>query len=660
MMNEKRNMLKGLIIATLTILGVFFFPSQAVFAAAPTIYEVNYEDENIIIQNNGNETIYFASEIDAGKGNWEAMNADRDSDGSLATYSVLDFSWLSPSVSNILMIKGENDPNNQSMKRIIIMPKASKLEITINYLNIDKLNQTDTIATLLNIMSTEGNGKYPVNFNDLEWKKGSGGKWKDINNLTVAQLEKYQIMGANLYFRIKAKNDSISGSVEPDGTKGRRASDEKVLKIVKKSPSVAVGVDGKSFTADIKYGKEYRITVNGTSSKWIQIVDRAVKNVPLKDMIKNVTAGSYDGISKDKAFPAMVIEMRNYSSAKGPASKVSTISLKAQRTLEENIIEGEAPTNATSGIYVSYNGISNINLTIPSASLTDQYEYCVVKPGETFNLERTVWTAVTKNTPVKIVASKAVDGGTLYVRQKEIKAKAATKTSEAVAFELASTCAKFVISYPSVPMIEKTYYTFTKNYSGDISFDVILNEGDKKPFETKLRYVKLGTKTILAEGSEPTQISAPTAPNPIYKMTITLYASSLQQLPTTYSKAINIYFENGTINKTSIILTVQNPTQSAALTASAKPGTVTGTTAITVTGAIGTGNARYYTITSSEVKNKYTQDELDTTDTNVHPFTSGANIAITPGSYITIYEISSSKNIVKYKSIQITDKFILK
>lgn len=655
----KPNPIQILTLLGMAFLGIWLFPSQAVFAAAPTIQEVDYIDENIIINNNGNNRIYFATEIDAGKGNWEVMNADRESDGSLSTYSVLDFSWLSPNISNILMIKGENDPSNLKMKRIILMPRARQLDISINYMNIDKLDKTDTIATLLNIMSSEGTAQDPIVYSDLEWKKGDGGKWKDINSLTVAQLEKYQIMGANLYFRIKAEKDSLLGGIEPDGTKGRRASDEVLLKIVKKSAPMVVGIDGKNFTADIRYGKEYRVTANGITSDWVQVVDRSVRTIPLKNIMKHISSENYDGTTKDKAFPGMLIEIREYSTVREPSSKISVISLKPQRVLAEDMVEGDAPDSATSGIYVSYNGIKNINLTIPSATLNEPYEYCIVKPGDVFDLNRVIWTAITRNTPVKIVASKAMDGGTLYVRQKEIKAKAATRTTSAVDFELASSYVEFKINYPSVPVIEKNHYTFTKGYSSDITFNVTLNEGDKEPFETKVKNIKLGTRIIEADYSEPILVSAPTAPNELYRMTITLKATSLQVLPNTYNKAINIYFENGTIDKTSLRLTIQNPTPAIALTASAKEGTVVGTTSVTVTSTLGTGNTRYYTITSSEVKNKNTQDVLNTTDSNVHPFTSGANITIAPGNYITIYEISPTKNILKFKSVLITDNGIL-
>lgn len=197
------------------LLGLFLvlllFGNRQVLAASPiTINMVDYVNENIIVNNNGNSRIYFATESDAARNLWESMFADT------GTTSSIDFSWVTSTADQAIIIKGEDGVQT----RVVLKERAKKLEITISYENMSKLNKTDTIASMLNIMSTAGTGNNPITFSDLEWRKGENGSWKNTALLTVAELEKLQIKGADLYFRIKALNDTTL----KDGTGGRRVS----------------------------------------------------------------------------------------------------------------------------------------------------------------------------------------------------------------------------------------------------------------------------------------------------------------------------------------------------------------------------------------------------------------------------------------------------
>jgi hypothetical protein len=129
---------------------------------------------------------------------------------------------------------------------------------------------------------------------------------------------------------------------------------------------MVVGIDGEDFMADIRYGKEYRVTVGGVTSNWVKVTDKSVRKVPLSVILND---GS-NGLTADKSFPAMVIEIRDYATAKAASSKITEIQLKAQRVLSGSIIKGSPPAEADASdpnIYVSYNGSANISITIPSA-----------------------------------------------------------------------------------------------------------------------------------------------------------------------------------------------------------------------------------------------------------------------------------------------------
>lgn len=676
------------LVISVIIMGICFLPKQTVLAATATavkVFAVDYSDESIYVLNNDNTRIYYAVEKDAAKNNWEVIDTDTDE------ITMIDMSWLSPNTDNTICIKGEE---NSTQTRVVVKKKTTKLEVSIRYEELEKLSSGSTIASLVNIMTTEGTGSNPIKFSDLQWKKGENGEWKPTDLLTAEQLGKFLVKGTDLYFRIAPVSDVIDvndsgtpidlkeffdqsssyqlmlypgttsseycsdivtsytvGTKYPDGKDGRRSSNEAKVKIGKMSSPIVVGIDGGKFTAEIKYGKEYRVTTTtGTvknTSAWTKVIDSKIKAISLSDIILDGSDGMTD------PFPAMTIEIRNYATSRTAASKVTEIALEPQRVPTGAVIEGMAPDEVTStnkNIYVYYNGTKNISITIPSASKSNPYEYCVVKPDNTFSLTRAVWSAITKGTEVKVLSSKAVDGGTLYVRQKEIKSKKATATTDVVAYALASTYLTFDIHYPSIPSIEKATYTFTKNYSDPITFDVILNKVDKKPYETEIKTIKLGTKELKFTAPVTPTIEDPIDLKKVYKMTVSLDKEFLNGLPNCYSRALIITYKNGTVDKTSLKLTIQNATAAGALTLTPALGSGNGTTAVTVSTSAGTGNSFVYEITDSEVKDK----TIENTVTGGLDFTPGGNISITADKYLTVYEINSTtKKIVKYKSIQI-------
>lgn len=627
----------------LFVVGVLFAQwNRATASLSPiTINTVDYENENIIINNNGNARIFYATETEASKGMWDVIDADP------GITTTIDFSFLSPSMENVIVVKGEE---NQAQSRVTLVERTKKLEISINYSNISQLDKSDTIAPLLNIMTSAGTASNPINFQDLEWKKGEQGKWKDIEELTKAQIEKLQIRGAMISLRIKAVNDVSNADYVAKGLKGRRASSEYKLKIAKKATAMVVGIDGSRFKADIKFGKEYRVTINNLRSQWTKVTDRSTTKIPLRTVFN---MGS-DAKLLNIAFPAAIIEIRDYATAKTPASKITKITLDAQRTIKGSIIEGYAPEDATiedNNVYLAYNGISNMVLTIPSATAREPYEYTVVRPGDTFDFDRVIWTSITKNTPVKILSSRAVDGGIIYIRKSEIKSKAATNTTPAVAYALASTYVSQSINYPSIPAITSTTYTFTKGYTGDITFDVKLNKIGKKPYETAIKSIKLGTKELDFTTTVTPNIAGGVNEDTVYTMTVNLRKEMLGVLANCYSKAITITYVNGTVDKTSVKLTIQNPTLATALMATLKPGNAAGTTTVNISSIIGSKNKIVYTIDDAEIKNKITEDTV----AGGIDYKIGDDITIAVSKYLTVYEVNATTNkIVKYKSILVT------
>lgn len=628
--------LKAIWCMGLMFIFVLLYKNDMVFGASPvTINTVDYREENIIVNNNGNKKIYFATENDAARNVWDVITADGGATGTTS----IDFSWVSPSTEQVIVVKGED--NVQS--RVILRPRAKKLEVSINYDKMDNLSKTDNIGNLLNIMSSEGTANDPIRYSDLEWRKGTSGSWKSVTLLTVAQLEKLQVKGADLYFRIKAVNDTT------DGSNGRRASNEVKLKIAKQSSPSSINIDGERFIAQIRYGKEHRVTYNGITTPWTKVTDKSVKGVALTDMINKTK----DGLTPESRFPAMVIEVREYATATKAASKTTEISLKEQRVLSGTIKESEAPENAPASdtnIYITYNGSAGISITIPSASTENPYQYCVVKSGETFDLSNASWSTITRNTAVKVLSSKVPDGSTVYIRQKEIKAKAATKTTPAVDFALASTCVNYKVEYPAVPKIEPRSITFIKNVTEEVSFDIKMNTAGKPPFETKIKSIKYGTRELEFTCS-PQEITVAGPPYGEYTMKVTLNISLLNSMANSYSRALTITYGNGTVDKNSIKMAIQNPTPASILSTTVSQGKTTGTVAIKVNNTVRSGYELVYKITDTKVEGVHTETVI----ADGTKFEQQGDIPVAAGKYITVYEINSTtKKVSRYSCMQIS------
>jgi hypothetical protein len=669
----KKGFLKKIILLALfcvAFTGVFMLGEKKAYATTtptPTpsagsvkVVSVEYYNEQIIVQNNGNSKICFATEAEAAKDNWEVMNADS------GTETWIDISWLSSTTENILIIKGSDNPTKS---RIILKDKPTKLEVTINYEKLDSLDEDDSIAPLVNIMSSEGSGDMPIAFDDLEWRKGVSGNWQETDTLVASTLSKFLVKGTYLYFRIKAVNDddqtlaSDGSIIYPDGTEGRRFSNEVKVKVAKKATAMVYGIDGEEFTAAIKYGKEYCVTVGSTTTDWIQVTDRLTKTIPLSTVISKAvtTTPIPDGSTPTTAFPAMKIQIRDYATSKAASSKITEISLNAQRVITKDITtKTDTTAIINSGIYVSYNGNKNMILEIPLATPDLPYEYCVVKSGATYDVTKAVWASVTKPTAVKILASKAVEGGTLYVRQKEIKSKEASGNSSAVAYELASTYATCPISYPSIPEIVDDEYTFTKGYSKDYTFTITLNVSGKAAYETAIKSIKLGTKAI-------DFTPVPSTSGGISIITVTLKATSLTTLTNCYNKAITITYEKGTVDKTSIKLTIQSPVAAGTLTLTNAKGTNTGLTAFTMVSSKASDSNWVYVVTTAAINSVYTVDKVADVApvTVVAPTTltgtatSVDNIPIAADQYLTVFEVNATTGyIIKYKSVKITTDYI--
>ncbi len=685
----KKQMLR-LVLFFIAVLGLVCYPEKKAYAAATKIQvvAVAYSDESIIVKNNGNTRIYFATEADAGRGYWDSIDVK-----TTETFTVIDFSYLSPNTENIMKIKGAQE---QTPSRVIIRKRPQRLDVSINYSNFDT---SAKIAELLNIRSTEGSGLYPITIKDLEWKKGTDGEWLASEYLETALLKRYLLKGTILYFRTAALDDvaDVSGVVGydkakfssdvsgysyknklenlgatsesslvfsdatlPDGMDGRRPGSEVRLKINKQDATPITNIDGGEFTMGIRYGQEYRISLdNGvTYTNWFKVTDTMSKPLKLATMLYNATNGADTSNGLTDAFPQMSIDVRDFSTARAASSKIVTTNIPIQRVIAAAAVEG-TPTVADNNVYVSYNGNKNVIVTIPSATDDYPYEYTVVRSGATLDVDRATWTEINKNTPVKIASTKAVDGSTLYFRKKEIKYQAETNTHVQVNFQLASTYATFNVTYPSLPVAPKKTYVYTKGYSGDIEIVVQLNIANRKPFENHVKAVKLGTKDIPFT-QNPDIVQTPGhifSPAVVNYLTIKLTGTELAKMANCTARTIAIYYDNGTVDKATSKLTIKNPTDAGALLMNVNT-SVPNTVTVSVASTIPTTSKLVYNYSTDVISGKKCEDTVDASYKDLDA-TGIIDTTGRSGQYLTVYEVTKPvvptdpSYIVRYNSVKL-------
>jgi hypothetical protein len=237
---------------------------------------------------------------------------------------------------------------------------------------------------------------------------------------------------------------------------------------------------------------------------------------------------------------------------------------------------------------------------------------------------------------------------------KEIQSRAETVNAPAIEYALASTYVPFGINYPSIPDIPDVSRTFTKNYAQSIQFTAILNVTGKEPFETDIKSIKLGAKDILFDKKFDIVDNVST-------MTITLKEASLATMANCFNKTLIITFMNGTVDKTSVKLTIQSPTPASSLTVTPAKGTATGTTSFNIATALGDGNKWVYVVGNDPISGVNIQDKV-ANKTTITPTsvavgkTAVENIPTGLTQYLTIFELNNEGFIVKFKCIQITSE----
>lgn len=356
---------------------------------------IDYEELWLVVDAKDNTAVYYS---DKAQKTW--TEAIQDEDGKY----YIDISWLKNTSAVEITLKGDL---NEEVVSISIAARESKFKV-----KFDKVSGTLSFTSL------------PEEAQTLEWRKATSYEWhtatiedaKDADSEFGQELEKLRIAGASIYVRLP----QTAGQLNDDGTfdAGKRQSKEVKVSITKRATAPTVKINGTKLQLNTTTAMEYSLDCGVT---WI----KASKNMA----IETVAPEALGAGAKDVA-----VWFRKAATAKAGYSKTFVLEIPAQRVQPTVSAGGTAEVS-----YESKDG--KFYLTFSQASKTSPYEYTVVKSGNTLDMTKASWKAVTSAKTISVSAKTAPAGSTIYVRKKMVSQ---TTTTD---LQLASAAAVIPVSY---------------------------------------------------------------------------------------------------------------------------------------------------------------------------------------------------------------------
>lgn len=365
---------------------------------------VDYEDLWLVVDANGNQKVFYSDKSQ--KVWYEAVEATQ------GRYYI-DISWLSNTSATVINLKGDVC---DEVVPVTLPARNSKFKA-----KYDKVTGAVTFEGV------------PDGVTTFEWRKATAYQWTSVSiadagkegSVFREQIEKMRISGASIYVRLP----QTEGKVDANGVfqAGTRQSKEIKLSIAKRANAPKITIDGSKLTLSTKTTMEYS-TDNGTTWK------TATAKMPIASIAPSVLSASPTSAT---------VLFRYAATAKKAYSKTASVTIPAQRI---------APfvSTASGGEVVYESDAAKFYLTFNKASKTTPYEYTIVKAGNTLDLTKASWKAVTSAKKVSVSAKTAPAGSVIYVRKKTIKEGKETK------FEIASAMKAIPVTYTVAPSAAPT------------------------------------------------------------------------------------------------------------------------------------------------------------------------------------------------------------
>jgi len=403
---------------------------------------VNYEYEEMVVNAGQNTVIYYADNANANI--WEEAEVV---DGK----AVFDISWVKAGVTTRVYLRGDKDSlvtaryiNAEEKFSADFVGDISAADVVDveNWKNEYSQYPQFTSETGYILFFTKKGGAETAYFDmeNIEWKKGTSGNWRDFAELNLAEMNS---KGATLYFRIKAVNDEDTA----DKISGARYSSDAKIFLQKKAIAPTVNVNNATMSISIRNGMEYSLneedwylvptyakaaTGNDVSVKvedydilpttnqrvttlavpFVLDVEAnrkidatLVADYPDKYEVKKNEAGETVGI---------YVYVRTAAGERKSASKTETVLIpfaKAVPDIENDItVEYQKTKSGTSGLILTNNTTTKDGV---------DYQYAVVDDPDNMTgeeLSELKWSTLKTTKTVKLSSSRALTGKYLIFR----------------------------------------------------------------------------------------------------------------------------------------------------------------------------------------------------------------------------------------------------
>lgn len=197
----------------------------------------------------------------------------------------------------------------------------------------------------------------------VEYQKGKNGPWITLNASGVFNTKPMEIKGATINFRTKAQPNRRAGKIV-------------AVKIAKRPTAPSVKFDGSKLSiTGLKPGMQYRTP----SSGWLPVI--------LGDKANSVSIYLFNGASSitnatyATPFAPTTLEFRTPATDKKAASSSKVITIQAQPSFPGSVV------------------LTNSTLRVNDSS-GKAYEYTVLEPNTTLDLNKARWTSLTPNRDV--------------------------------------------------------------------------------------------------------------------------------------------------------------------------------------------------------------------------------------------------------------------
>ncbi len=340
--------------------------AKATTASRVSLGVINYEELTIQVFNHNNSIVYYSTDNE----NWTEVEGSYVSGAYL-----MDISWISSSNDVTLSFKGD-------------------LHTGIASVTIPKQNND------FNVSFDKVEGEFIFDHTDLseifEWRKASDYHWSTVSldestasyQAFLETVESFRVKGAKLILRLPQE---VGSAKDP----GSRPSKEITLTIPTRADAPKVSVNSSKLTLNTTTAMEYYEEATGI---WIE----CTKGMTLEEIAP--------GVLHQNGARNVTLKLRTAATEKAPYSKTALLTIPGQQAAPR--IGGN--TEDVSYYYVN----SKLTMVFNLASITNSYEYTIIKPGMEFDPMKAKWTTVSLAKPMTLTNATAPDGSTVYVRKK--------------------------------------------------------------------------------------------------------------------------------------------------------------------------------------------------------------------------------------------------